>query len=56
MTRAENQAEGGGGKGAQGKALEHFVNGDEQAAQPKADDHALRGRLPIRSGRNWLMA
>ena len=44
MARAQNQAEGGGGEGAQGKALEHFVNGDEQPAKPEADDQALPAR------------
>ena len=41
MTRAQNQAEGGGGEGAQGKALEHFVNGDEEPAEAETNDHSL---------------
>ena len=49
MTRAQHQAEGGGGEGAQGKALEHFVNGNEQSAKPEADDQ--RPATPVaRSG------
>ncbi len=38
--RAQQQAEGGGGKGAERKALEHFVHGNQQAAEAEADDHA----------------
>ena len=39
---AQKQPKGGGGEGAQGKAFEHFVNGDEQSAKAEADEHALR--------------
>ena len=38
--RAEQQAEGGGRKGAERKALEHFVHGDEQSAEAETDEHA----------------
>ena len=35
---AEEQSERGGGKRAQGKPLEHFIHGNEQAAKAEADD------------------
>ena len=38
--RAEQQAKGGRRKGAERKSLEHFVHGDEQAAEAEADHHA----------------
>ena len=37
---AQEQAEGRRGKGAQGEALEHFVHGDHQPAEPKANHDA----------------
>ena len=43
--RPEQQAEGGGGKGAKRKALQHFIHGDEQAAEAEPDDHAQNGTV-----------
>ena len=37
---AEQQAERRRGKGAQGKTLEHLVNGNQQPAEAEADGHA----------------
>src|ERR1035437_6547010 len=39
-THAEQQAERRGGKSAERKSFEHFIHGDEQAAEAKADHHA----------------
>ncbi len=38
--RAEQQAKSGGGKCAERKALEHFVQRNQQSAEAEADDHA----------------
>ena len=38
---SEQQPEGGGGEGAQGKSLEHVVDADEQSAESKTDHQAI---------------
>src|SRR5581483_6415549 len=42
---AQQQAESGGRKSAQGKTLEHFVDGDQQAAKTKAGGGAQQGAV-----------
>ena len=42
--RADQQPKGGGGKGAQRKALQHFVNGNQQRAKAETNDES---QIPI---------
>ena len=37
---AEEEAEGGGGEGAERETLEHFIHGNHQPAEAESDDHA----------------
>ena len=42
---AQQQAEGGRRKRAEGKTLEHLINGNEDAAEPHADERPKPARL-----------